>query len=54
MSAQPKIRWTPEQYLAMERKAETKSEYYAGEVYALAGASRIVLRNALRILGVTS
>ncbi len=31
---------TPEQYLAMERAAETKSEFYGGEVFAMSGASR--------------
>lgn len=31
---------TPEQYLAIERAAETKSEYFRGEMIALAGASR--------------
>jgi Uma2 family endonuclease len=34
------IRLTPEQYLALERKAETKSEFYQGEMFALSGASR--------------
>lgn len=41
---------TPEEYLALERKAETKSEYLRGEVFALAGASRkhtIIAANAL-------
>ena len=37
---QPKPYLTPEEYLALERQAETKSEYWQGEVYALAGASR--------------
>ena len=31
---------TPEQYLVLERKAEVKSEYWGGQVYAMAGASR--------------
>jgi len=35
---QPRL--TPEQYLALERKATTKSEYLNGYVYAMAGASR--------------
>lgn len=32
-------RMTPRQYLVRERRAEYKSEYYAGEVVAMAGAS---------------
>lgn len=33
-------RLTPEEYLALERKAEFKSEYDSGYVYAMSGASR--------------
>jgi Uma2 family endonuclease len=38
MSLQTKKYITPEEYLAAERAAEFKSEYYQGEVFALAGA----------------
>lgn len=40
MPAMPKPLLTPEEYLARERRAETKSEYLRGEVFAMAGASR--------------
>ncbi len=33
-------RYTPEQYLALDRKADYKSEYINGHVIAMAGASR--------------
>src|ERR1051326_8359766 len=39
MSAQPLPRLTPEEYLAAERAAEHKSEYYDGYVYAMAGGT---------------
>jgi Uma2 family endonuclease len=39
MSAQPHARLTEEEYLAIERAAEFKSEYYDGHMYAMAGAS---------------
>src|SRR5581483_8514282 len=31
---------TPQEYLARERRAEYRSEYYRGEMFAMAGASR--------------
>src|SRR5215210_5476791 len=40
MSAIPKTKLTPEEYLEMERKAEFKSEYFNGEVFAMSGAKR--------------
>jgi Uma2 family endonuclease len=40
MSSQPRIRLTPEEYLAIEREAEYKSEYFDGEVYAMSGGTR--------------
>ncbi len=67
MSAQPQHRVTPEEYLAMERAAEFRSEYYDGVMYAMAGTSFVhgtiiwnlasELRNSLRnssCRGVTS
>ncbi|MGO9258135.1 MAG: Uma2 family endonuclease [Bryobacteraceae bacterium] len=39
MSTLPKTYLTPEEYLEIERKAEYKSEYYQGEMLAMAGAS---------------
>jgi Uma2 family endonuclease len=38
MSAVPKKKLTPAEYLAIERQAEFKSEFYAGEMFAMAGA----------------
>ena len=39
MSTQLKTFLTPEEYLEIERKAEFKSEYYNGEMFAMAGGS---------------
>jgi Uma2 family endonuclease len=39
VSTQPKRRITPEEYLEIERKAETKSEYFDGEMFSMAGAT---------------
>ena len=38
MSTNPKAFLTPEQYLEIERGAEFKSEYFNGEMFAMAGA----------------
>ena len=55
MASEPKQRVTIEQYLEAERKAETKSEYLDGEIFAMAGASRnhnrIVLNVAIALDG---
>ncbi|MGI8741890.1 MAG: Uma2 family endonuclease [Bryobacteraceae bacterium] len=40
MSSQPNIFVTPERYMGLERKAEFKSEYFDGEIFAMAGAGR--------------
>lgn len=45
---------TPEEYLALERKAEFKSEYMDGVVYAFAGASprhNLIVANVIITLG---
>jgi Uma2 family endonuclease len=39
MASQPKPFLTPAEYLALERQAETKSEYHDGEIVAVAGAT---------------
>ncbi|MFN8476079.1 MAG: Uma2 family endonuclease [Anaerolineae bacterium] len=39
MAALAKTVISPEEYLAQERQAETKSEYVDGEIYAMTGAS---------------
>jgi Uma2 family endonuclease len=39
MSLQPGAYLTPKEYLALERGAEYKSEYLAGEIFAMAGTS---------------
>jgi len=54
MASLPKTFLTPEQYLEIERKAEFKSEYYNGEMFAMAGARRahnLINGNLIRELG---
>src|SRR6266851_6519501 len=53
MSAVPKPYITPEQYLELERQADTKSEYFAGEIFAMAGGSpehNLISGNAFGVL----
>jgi Uma2 family endonuclease len=39
MASLAKQRYTPEQYLVLEREAEFRSEYLSGEIFAMTGAS---------------
>lgn len=53
MSSRPKTYLTPEDYLSLERAAETKSEYFDGEMFLMTGASRkhnLIATNAVREL----
>lgn len=40
MGAEPQRRYTIEEYLAIERESEVRSEYLDGEIFAMSGASR--------------
>lgn len=40
MSTHPHTLLTPQEYLEIERKAKFRSEYHAGEMSAMAGATR--------------
>ena len=54
MASVPNHYLTPEEYLSLERKAELKSEYMDGVVYAMAGASEphnLVAANIIISLG---
>jgi len=54
MSTAARIRITPEEYLARERRAASRSEYFAGEMFAMAGASlahNLIVHNLSRELG---
>jgi Uma2 family endonuclease len=53
MSSPVKVYYTPDEYLELERKAEYKSEYFDGEIFAMTGASRkhnLVAGNVLAAL----
>ena len=54
MSALPKRYFTPEEYLLLENQAAYKSQYVAGEIYAMAGAEPEhidIVRNLVETLG---
>ena len=53
MSTKKKHRYTPAEYLELERAAEVKSEYLNGEIFLMSGASRrhnLVTGNVFRLL----
>jgi Uma2 family endonuclease len=54
MNAAEKKVWTPEEYLAWERKQPEKHAYYRGEVFAMSGATRehnLIVFNTILALG---
>lgn len=54
MTAIPKTRLTAAEYLEIERQAEFRSEFFAGEMFAMAGASRehtMIVANLVRVIG---
>ena len=54
MASLPELYVSPEEYLAMERKAEFKSEYMDGVIYAFAGGSKrhnLIVANIIITLG---
>ena len=53
VQAQPKPFLSPEEYLAIERESEIRSEYLDGEMFAMSGESRqhnLILTNLVREL----
>jgi Uma2 family endonuclease len=61
MSTAPKRLLTPQEYLSIERRAATRSEYYRGETFAMTGASwahtlikvNLAVETAIRLRGGT-
>lgn len=54
MATVPKPRYTVEEYLALERRTEMRHEFYAGEIFAMGGASEahvLIVGNLARELG---
>jgi Uma2 family endonuclease len=55
MSTAPAVHVTPQQYLALERKASERSEYIDGAIYPMAGASRnhsLIAGNMYRVISI--
>ena len=52
MAANPRLRLTAEEYLRLEREAEFKSEFVAGEVRAMAGAGLDHVEICSSLLGI--
>lgn len=53
MSSNPKLYFTPQEYLEIDRKSEFKSEYIDGQIVAMTGASRehnLIVTNLVREL----
>ncbi len=53
MSSNPKLYFTPQEYLELDRKSEFKSEYIGGQIVAMTGASRehnLIVTNIVREL----
>jgi Uma2 family endonuclease len=53
MASEPKHRLTVHDYLTLERRAETRSEYLEGEMFAMAGASHehnVIVTNVVAAL----
>src|SRR5438552_10447017 len=53
MSSERKTRLSPEEYLALERKAPVRSEYLDGDMVAMSGGSRehnLIVTNIVREL----
>ncbi|MGH7127171.1 MAG: Uma2 family endonuclease [Planctomycetaceae bacterium] len=54
MSSVPRHRYTVEEYLDFERGSDSKHEYYAGEIFAMVGASEphvLIVTNVVIELG---
>lgn len=54
MSTQPVKRYSAEEYLAIERESDTKHEFYAGDLFAMSGASRehnLIAYSLARVIG---